>query len=51
MVEKMTAVWLIILTVMVCAAVPAVLIWITATPHMLIGLDKAVSVYGLAQMN
>ena len=33
MVEKMTAVWLIILTIMVCAAVPAVLIWLTATPH------------------
>jgi hypothetical protein len=33
MVEKMTAVWLIILTVMVCAAVPAILIWLTATPH------------------
>ena len=33
MVEKMTAVWLIILTIMVCAAVPAVLIWLTTTPH------------------
>ena len=29
MVEKMTAVWLIILTIMVCAAVPAILIWLT----------------------
>jgi hypothetical protein len=33
MVEKMTAVWLIILTILVCAAVPGVLIWLTATPH------------------
>ena len=33
MVEKMTAVWLIILTIMVCAAVPAILIWLTTTPH------------------
>jgi hypothetical protein len=39
MVEKMTAVWLIILTILVCAAVPGVLIWLTATPHakMLLG--------------
>ena len=33
MVEKMTAVWLIILTIIVCAAVPAVLIYVTTTPH------------------
>ncbi|MBV9179648.1 MAG: hypothetical protein JO327_03100 [Nitrososphaeraceae archaeon] len=33
MVEKMTAVWLIILTIIVCASVPAVLIWLTTTPH------------------
>ena len=39
MVEKMTAVWLIILTVMVCAAVPAILIWLTATPKLLIGFQ------------
>lgn len=32
MVEKMTAVWLIILTIMVCAAVPGVLILLTTTP-------------------
>jgi hypothetical protein len=32
MVEKMTAVWLIILTIIVCAAVPAVMIWLTIQP-------------------
>ncbi len=39
MVEKTTAVWLIILTILVCAAVPGVLIWLTTTPHakMLLG--------------
>lgn len=43
MVEKMTAVWLIILTILVCAAVPGVLIWLTATPHakMLFGFHLA----------
>jgi len=41
MVEKMTAVWLIILTILVCAAVPGVLIWLTASPHakMLLGFS------------
>jgi len=29
----MTAFWLIILTVIVCAAVPTMLIWLTAIPH------------------
>lgn len=33
MVEKMTAVWLIILTIIVCASVPAVLILLTTYPH------------------
>jgi hypothetical protein len=32
MVEKMTAVWLIILTILVCAAVPGLLIWLTTLP-------------------
>ncbi len=31
MVEKMTAVWLIILTILVCAAVPGVLIWLSSS--------------------
>ncbi|MDQ3836079.1 MAG: hypothetical protein M3270_03995 [Thermoproteota archaeon] len=31
MVEKMTAVWLIILTILVCAAVPGALIWLTSS--------------------
>ncbi|HXG07769.1 MAG TPA: hypothetical protein VNI77_10655 [Nitrososphaera sp.] len=31
MVEKMTAVWLIILTILACSAVPGVLIWLTAS--------------------
>ena len=40
MVEKMTAVWLIILTILVCAAVPGILIWLaSAPPRMLLGLD------------
>lgn len=40
MAEKMTAVWLIILTIIVCAAVPGVLIWLTATPaNILVGFD------------
>ncbi|AIC14771.1 hypothetical protein [Nitrososphaera viennensis] len=39
MVEKMTAVWLIILTIVVCAAVPGVLIYTTSLPpKMLTGL-------------
>lgn len=33
MVEKMTAVWLIIITIIACSAVPGVLIYITAIPH------------------
>jgi hypothetical protein len=44
MVEKMTAVWLIILTILVCAAVPGVLIWLTTTPppaEMLVGFPLA----------
>ena len=45
MVEKMTAVWLIILTILVCAAVPGILIWMasvpakSAPPKMLLGID------------
>jgi hypothetical protein len=51
MVEKMTAVWLIILTVMVCAAVPAILIWLTATPKLLIGLQSVDSLPLLLSMH
>ncbi|MDQ3852607.1 MAG: hypothetical protein M3299_07220 [Thermoproteota archaeon] len=52
MVEKMTAVWLIILTILVCAAVPGVLIWLTsssAPARMLIWLDATGSMpkYGV----
>jgi hypothetical protein len=32
MAEKMTAVWLILLTIIVCAAVPAAMIWLTSQP-------------------
>lgn len=41
MAEKMTAVWLIILTIIVCAAVPAMMIWLTTVPkpEMLIPLE------------
>jgi hypothetical protein len=43
MVEKMTAVWLIILTILVCAAVPGILIWMsTLAAHpakLLLGLN------------
>jgi hypothetical protein len=41
MVEKMTAVWLIILTIIVTSAVPALMIWLTTTPHpkMLMGIE------------
>jgi hypothetical protein len=48
MVEKMTAVWLIILTILVCAAVPGLLIWMASAPatpapaRMLLGLDVVV---------
>jgi hypothetical protein len=43
MVEKMTAVWLIILTIMVCSAVPALLIMLTAVPAaMLAGLNETI---------
>ena len=43
MVEKMTAVWLIILTIIVCSAVPAVLIWLTTghTAKALLGFELA----------
>jgi hypothetical protein len=55
MVEKMTAVWLIILTILVCAAVPGILIWMasapakSAPPKMLLGLDVVsnMATYGL----
>lgn len=45
MAEKMTAVWLIILTIIACAAVPAVMIWLTSTPsaptpHLLLGIGE-----------
>jgi hypothetical protein len=46
----MTAVWLIILTIMVCAAVPALLIWLTATPSsVLVGVEEIDTLYGFAQ--
>ena len=41
--EKATAVWLIILTIIVCAAVPAVLIY-AVSPKVLAGLQAAESV-------
>jgi hypothetical protein len=51
MVEKMTAVWLIILTIMVCSAVPALLIWLTATPaSMLAGIEHVGSLYDISQV-
>jgi hypothetical protein len=41
MAEKMTAVWLIILTIIVCASVPAVMIWLTGPkPQMMYGLSQ-----------
>jgi len=45
MAEKMTAVWLIILTIIACAAIPAVMIWLTTTPtaskpHLLLGITE-----------
>lgn len=45
MAEKMTAVWLILLTIIACAAVPAVMIWLTTTPtgsapHLLLGTTE-----------
>jgi hypothetical protein len=45
MAEKMTAVWLIILTIIACAAIPAVMIWLTTTPtaskpHLLLGITQ-----------
>ena len=33
MVEKMTAVWLILLTMIVCGAVPTLMIFLTTIPH------------------
>jgi len=41
MVEKMTAVWLIILTLIVCSAVPGILIYVTMIPaaELLAGLQ------------
>lgn len=44
MVAKPTAVWLIILTIIVCAAVPAILIYATSIPRVLEGLQAAESV-------
>lgn len=34
MAEKMTAVWLILLTIFICAAVPAAMIWLTSQPKL-----------------
>jgi hypothetical protein len=41
MAEKMTAVWLILLTIIVCAAVPAAMIWLTSQPkpEFIVGLE------------
>ena len=41
MAEKMTAVWLILLTIIVCAAVPAAMIWLTSQPkpEFVLGLE------------
>ena len=40
MAEKMTAVWLIILTILVCATVPGILIWLTSSPaNVLVGFN------------
>ncbi len=42
MVEKMTAVWLIVLTVLICSIIPAYMIWLTTVPHeakLIAGLD------------
>jgi hypothetical protein len=41
MVEKMTAVWLIILTLIVSAAVPGILIYVTTIPagNLLVGFQ------------
>ncbi|MFZ0404337.1 MAG: hypothetical protein WAL79_00815 [Nitrososphaeraceae archaeon] len=44
MAEKMTAVWLIILTIIVCASVPAVMIWLTSPTS-----PKPQMIYGLSQ--
>ena len=54
MVEKMTAVWLIILTLIVCAAVPGILIYVTTFPaaNFLTGFemaDKVVQIVAPAQ--
>ena len=43
MAEKMTAVWLILLTIIACAAIPAIMIWLTTTPtpskpHLILGI-------------
>lgn len=38
MVEKMTAVWLIIITIIACASVPAIIIYVTAIPQLLAGV-------------
>jgi len=43
MAEKMTAVWLIILTIIACAAIPAIMIWLTteptaSKPHLILGI-------------
>lgn len=45
MVQKMTAVWLIVLTVLICAIIPVYMIWLTTIPHetkLLIGLDMLI---------
>ncbi len=49
MAEKMTAVWLIILTIIVCASVPAVMILLTSHPkaQMIYGLDQFESFSGI----
>jgi hypothetical protein len=48
MAEKMTAVWLIILTIIACATIPAVMIWLTTTPapskpHLILGIIEFLS--------
>ncbi len=51
MVEKMTAVWLIILTIIVCGAVPTLMIFLTTIPSSQMSLYAYLTPSGVPASN
>lgn len=51
MVEKMTAVWLILLTIIVCGAVPTLMIYLTTIPNSEMSLYYHFTLKGMSLMD